>query len=189
MKVPSFSEGIGVALVGSLAGSGLFAAMGWLLEGVGVFRLVIALLSFVYVIYLMVRSPVRSGRLVVMAAWMLVAFSTWILFPPLLLYLLVHVLLIWLVRILYFHSNVLSAFMDLALSGFAFAMAAGATMWTHSVFLGMWTFFLLQALFVLLPSGKGKSTVSRRRRRDAPDHFEQAHRMAEAALQKLSNIH
>ena len=152
MKAPGFAEGVGVALVGSLFGSAAFAALTWLLAGVGVLRLVVAGLAFGYVIYLMIRSPVRSGRIVVLSSWSIVALSTWLLVPPLGMYVLVHVLLIWLVRSLYFYNSVLPAFLDLLLNGLALILGMGVTIWTSSLFLGIWTFFLLQALFISIPN-------------------------------------
>jgi hypothetical protein len=81
-----------------------------------------------------------------------------------------------------------AALIDLGLSGLSLAAAIWAAHQSGSVFLTVWCFFLVQALFVHIPTHIG--------RRGEPDHedlegahrFERAHHAAESALRKLSSI-
>jgi hypothetical protein len=55
-----------------------------------------------------------------------------------------------------------------------------------SVFLGIWTFFLVQALFVAVPSADGRRAGSDAGPGPQSDQFQTAFRNAETALRKLS---
>lgn len=187
MRTPNFIEGVGVAVVAALVGTVLFTVVTPSLNSVAVLELLIASFSFAYLIYLLRRSPERVGRLTVVLLWSVAAAAIWLMGPSLLLYLLLHSLLIWLVRSLYFYSSLFSAIADLGLTGFAIAAAVWATLQSGSLFLAIWCFFLVQALFVAIPRSLKSQRV------DAvaveEDHFQQAHRTAQAALRKLSSVH
>jgi len=115
--------------------------------------------------------------------------AAWFIAPPLMLYLLVHLGAIWLVRSLYFYSSVLSALADLALNGLGLAAAIWAVTRTDSVFLGIWCFFLVQALFVNIPDSMRRKAGTRESANARTDRFQHAHCVAEAAVRKLSSIH
>lgn len=186
MRKPTFIEGVGVAMVASLAGSALYAALTTVFTSGGVLRLVIAGLGLGYVIYLLARTSERVGRVTTLAGWSVAAVAVWVLAPPLMLYLLIHLGLIWLIRSLYFYSSLLSALADLGLGGLALAGAVWSLVHTGSLLLALWCFFLVQALFVAIPP-----SLDRRPTSGAPatdDRFQQAHRAAEAAVRRLSSI-
>lgn len=187
MKRPSFLEGAAVALIISLAGSILFTALAPALGSGLVLRWLIAAIGLGYVLYLLRRSPERVGRITVVVGWVLAAAAIWWLQPSLLGYVALHIGLLWLVRALYFFSSLLPALADLGLSGLGLAAAVWASIHTGSLLLSLWCFFLLQALFVGIPSNL------RKRAGAAPDvehddRFQQAHRAAEAALRRFSSI-
>jgi hypothetical protein len=186
MKRPSFFEGVGVGLGASLAGSVLHTALSLVLPGSDVLRMVIAGLGLAYVFYLLGRSPERVGRVTALAAWVPAALAIWLLGPPLVLFLLLHLGLVWLVRSLYYHASLLAALGDLGLAGLGLAAAVWALVHTGSLFLGLWCFFLVQALFVVIPSRRGGHPPDIER--DREDRFQNAHRMAEGALRRLSSI-
>jgi len=188
MRRPTFLEGVGVALVTSLLGSMLFSVVTPELNSGSVLQLLIAGFSFSYLIYLLRRSPERVGRVTVVLLWSVAASGIWLLGASLLLTLLLHTLLIWLVRSLYFYSSLFSALADLGLSGLAIIAALWATLQSGSLLLAIWCFFLVQALFVVIP----KSLPRRATESNICDHddrFQQAQRTAEAALRKLSTTH
>ncbi len=189
MKQPTFFEGVAVALGASLIGSVLYTALTLVFAGGGVLRLLVAGIGFGYVAYLLSRSRERVGRITVLVAWALVAVATWLLEPALPLYLLVHVSFIGLIRSLYFHSSLLSALGDLGLTGLGLAAAIWAASHSGSLFLSIWCFFLVQALFVAIPSRLSREGRADRTERDSEDRFERAHRVAEAAVRKLSSVH
>ncbi len=59
--------------------------------------------------------------------------------------------MLWLIRSLYFYDSVLSALVDLGLTGVALVTAIWAWLASNNLFLAFWCFFLVQALFVLIP--------------------------------------
>lgn len=189
MKAPTFFEGALVAICASVAGSAVFALLTWVLARIHVLELVITVLCFAYVIYLLARSRERVGRMTVVAVWSIITLVMWLLSLPLPLFVLIHVGMIWLVRSLYFYASVLPALVDLALNGLSLAVGIWAGMHTHSLFLAIWCFFLIQALFITIPSHMRGQSDKRYSGTDGTDPFEQAHRSAEAALRKLSSIH
>jgi hypothetical protein len=186
MKRPTFLQGIGIAFLLSFFGAALFATFSPMLAPGLTMRLLVALLSFAYVLYLLAGSRERTGRIATMVLWALVAGVTWFATPPLPLYLIIHAGTIWLVRSLYYRSSVLPALLDLGLSGLSLVVAIGALSRSGSIFLSIWCFFLVQALFVAVPSSL-KQTVNRKRADvDEDGGFQSAYRTAEAALRRIS---
>lgn len=188
MKRPTFFEGVGVALAASLSGAVLFSVLASLFAGGLVMRLLIAGIGFAYILYLLHHSHERVGRIVVIAGWMMVAAVIGLLQPPLLVYLLLHVGLIWLVRSLYFYNSALSSLTDLGLSALALAAAVWALTVTGSLLLGLWCFFLVQALFVTIPHSLARQSVEVPSAPDGEDRFQRAHQLAQVALRNLSSI-
>ena len=182
MSRPSFTEGVVVALAASMAGSVVYPALGWIWLGMTPVRVFIAGLGLAYVLYLLTRSERRVGRVVTLAAWTLVAGLAWWAEPPSTVYLMVHLGIVWLVRSAYFHSSLPGALGDLVLAGLGVAAGAWAASQSGSLFLTLWCFFLVQALFVHI------HPKTRERGPDAgpDDRFARAHRAAEAALRRLS---
>ncbi len=195
MKQRGLFEGIAVALLASITGSAIFVILTSIFAGASVFRLIIAGLGIAYVLYLLSRSQERVGRLTVISAWLIVAACAWLLAPSLLIYISIHIVALWLIRSLYFYSSVLSALADLGLTGFSLIAAIWAWFSSGSLFLTFWCFFLVQALFVLIPRQWLKARGDLMLSADSvllidDDDFETAHVTAEAALRKLiSNPH
>jgi len=188
MKQPTFFEGVGVALAASLVGSSLFATLTPIFAVGGVLRLLVAGISLGYIVYLLGRSRERVGRVTVVAFWALLAGGIWFLKLPLPLYLLLHLVAIWLIRSLYFYSSLLSTLADLLLSGLSMSTAIWAFIHSGSLFLGIWCFFLMQSLFVVIPAHISSRTDTSGPDRISEERFEHAHRMAQAAVRKLYSI-
>jgi hypothetical protein len=189
MRRPTFLEGVAVALVISLTGSVLYAALDTVFPGVPVLRLLIAGIGLAYVVYLLSRTPEPVGRVTAVGAWLLVAGVLWFTHPPLLLYVCSHLGAIWLIRSLYFYSSALSALADLGLNGLGLAAAIWAVTRTGSVFLGIWCFFLVQALFVVIPKSIQRKPGTAQAGHESDDRFQYAYRVAETAVRKLSSNH
>jgi hypothetical protein len=99
--------------------------------------------------------------------------------------LVVHVALLWLLRCLCRHDSTIAALADCALCALSLAAAVWATT-TASVGFGVWCLFLVQALHVALPHGRGAAGADAA----ADDaRFRRAQRSAEAALRRLSTTH
>ena len=189
MKRPSFLEGVAVALAAGVAGSLVYTALTLVAPDLGSLRLVVGAIGLGYVLYLLSRSRQRVGRVTTVAAWLAAAALAWLAQPPLLVYLLAHLGMVWVIRSLYFHASLLSAVADLGLSVLSLAAAAWALVHSGSLFLAIWCLFLVQALFCLIPPGLGPRPRGKPPGRDAGDRFEYAHQAAETALRRLYSIH
>ena len=188
MKRPNFFEGVVVGIIASIAASALFATLTLLFNPTNVLELIVTAISFAYIIYLLARSHEKTGRIVVLTAWSVIATLAWLLSLPLTLFVFVHVALMWLIRSLYFYSSILSALIDLGLTGLSLAVAIWAGIHTSSLFLSVWCFFLIQALFVAIPARMSRQSSTQCFTPEREDPFECAHRSAEAALRKFSSL-
>lgn len=186
MKRPGFFQGVGVALLATVLGELMFVALTPLLGSLSALQVVIASASFGYLLYLLRASGERLGLLTTLALWLGITVATAWMGPPLMLYLLIHVAMIWLVRALYFHASLLTALADLGLNALAVAAVVWATLQSGSLMLALWCFFLVQALFVMIPPSMQKGSASGAALEN--DDFEQARRTAQAALRKLSSV-
>jgi len=187
-KRPDFFEGAGLALIVSIVGAVGFFGLSTLFGSTGIFRLTIAVLSLIYILYILSRSHERVGRVTVVTGWLFIAGINWIFAPSLLLYLVIHLIMIWLIRSLYFYSSLLSSLADFCLTGFSLAAAVWAWSMSQSLLLSFWCFFLVQALFSLIPSqiknNKSKATTNAH----PQDSFERAHQLAEKTLRKMTTL-
>ena len=183
LPAPSFVEGVVVALVVALAGTLAYSAFSLALAGEEALRLVTAGLGLGYLLYLLGRSPERIGRIVVLVSWGAVTVLLWVLSPTLSIHLLVHLAMICAARSLYFHQRPLAAVADLGLTGVGLIAAVGAYLHTGSLFLSLWSLFLVQALFVFIPP---RSSISKADEEEN-EGFRRAHRAAEEAVQRLSS--
>lgn len=179
MKTPGILKSIIFALLASL-GAGVFgkllpiifsdALSGWL---------IIAGLSLAYLIFLLRHAETRRGRVLVITFWLSLSIGGWLLGFSLVSHILLQLSLIWIARSLYFHASILTALVDLVL----IIMATGAGVWamiqTDSFITAIWCFFLAQSLFVAIPE------ITRRNKR-VQDPFQNAHRVAQEAVRKLS---
>lgn len=186
MKQPTFLEGVAVAVVLSVLGSAFALVMTPLFGRTGTLYLLVSGISFVYLVYLLTRSNQRVGRITTVVLWMVVTGLAWIAGLPLILLALVQVGFIWLARSLYFYSSVLAALADLGLVALSLMTAYWSAAHTGSLFLGVWTFFLMQALFVAIPRQWRAGHTERQLPPEDP--FQRALRNAEAAVRKLSAI-
>ena len=185
MKRPTFLHGVLVAAVQGFYASAVVATLTPFVGLGAVLRLAIPALGLVYLLYLLSRSKERVGRITMLSLWGVLAAITWWIAPPLPFYLLIHVGAIWLVRSLYFYSGVLPALMDFGLG----ALSISATVWaisrSGSVFLATWCFFLVQALFVMIPPAIKSKQKPERNTAAESKNFEHARRQADQALRQL----
>ncbi len=182
---PTFIQGVVVAAILAFFASAVVAVF-IPFVGVGtITRLVIPALGLAYLLFLFNRNSERTGRVTTMAVWGAMTLMTWWFAPALPFYLLIHVGAIWLVRSLYFYSGVLPALIDFGLSALSVIVSIWAVSRTGSVFLATWCFFLVEALFVMIPpTVKG----TRQPQTTAPadiENFERARRQADHALSQL----
>jgi len=186
MKTVIFGEGVVFALLASSIGSIAFVALSTLFSEDLVLRLLISGLSLAYVFYLLVRSQEPAGRITVMLGWCIVLLAVWLIWPSITLFLLIHIIALWLIRCLYFYASLFSSLVDLGLNAFSLAAATWACHHTGSLFLTLWCFFLVQALFVAIPTGKANLLADKTTTSNNPVDFNRAYQVAEAAVRKLS---
>lgn len=185
MNKPGFGEGVVVAMMFSLFVAAVFTVMSaffptrWLLQAV------IAGASFSYIVYLLYRSKEKTGRVATITLWSLFALAIWVLAPSTLILLFAHIAMIWLIRSLYFHNSILLAVLDLGLIVMGMLVSLWALMHTHSLLLAVWVFFLLQALFSLLP--EQIASPGNKVRKIPDDGFDRAYASAESAVRQLSS--
>lgn len=185
MKRPTFFEGVGVAFGASLLGGILHGALSGLFFGAWPLYMLLTAIALGYLLYLLSRSQERVGRVSTLLLWSLISATAWLLGLPLPLYLLLQLGLIWLVRSLYFYSSLFCALADLGLTALGLAAALWALFQSGNLFLAIWCFFLLQALFVAIPASLDRQGKSQQAEEDS---FQHARRAAEAALHKLTSV-
>jgi hypothetical protein len=185
MKRPSFLEGAIVAFSFALVAGATLAALGGYLGAGLVVRALVMAMGGAYLLYLLARSGERIGRVSTAVMWGASAVAIWAFAPSLGWYLGAHVALIWLARSIYYHRGLGAPLADLGLCALALIAGVAAANETGSAFLSVWTFFLVQALFVALPASLRRKREAPRR--TEPEHaFERAYRSAEAALRRLA---
>lgn len=185
MKRPGLFRGVIVAAVMAVSGAIAFAGLAAVFSAPLALRLVTVALGGAYVLYLLGCATDRTGRIAVFAGWAVTTAGFWLLLPEVAITLITQALLISLVRALYHHASVLAGLMDLGLSVFALAAAVWASGQSGSVFLTIWSFFLVQALFVGIPPAFRK-TGRQRYERTATDEFNRALRAAETAIRRIA---
>ena len=186
MKKPSFLQGVSVGALLAVVGAAMFAALRWIMPAASVLGLLIPGLAGAYLLYLMTRSDVHTGRFATFALWLVAVAAIAFLVDSLALALVLHTLLLWLVRSLYFHDGALAALMDLGLSALSVAAAVGAAEHAHSPFLAIWSFFLVQALFVAIPDSLAPAPIGVASGEGEP--FRRARHAADAALRRLLSV-
>jgi hypothetical protein len=184
MSRPSFWREIGVGLALSIIGAVAYHAITTIIGSALALRLVVAGLGVVYGVALLRGLRARVGRLLAIAAWIALDVALFVFDPPLLLWLAAQAFAIWLLRCWCCYASFFAALADGALNLFALAAAMVAALHSHSVFLALWSFFLVQALFVLIPETQRPRIAAAQP--DDEDRFDQAHRSAEAALRRLT---
>ncbi|MCI0517844.1 MAG: hypothetical protein L0Y45_08430 [Woeseiaceae bacterium] len=183
MSRPGFFHDVAIAAILGFLASAFIAVLTPFVGVAAVTRLVIPGLALLYIHYLFSRNEEKTGRVTSIALWSAMTVIAWWLEPPLPFYLLIHVGAIWLLRSLYFYSGIVPSLMDMALSGLSIVAAIWALSRTGSVFLATWCFFLVQALFVAIPTSLAARPATTP---VAPnDEFERARRQADAALKQL----
>jgi hypothetical protein len=186
MKMPAILDGVTVAAIISLGAGAVSLLLGGFLVYGLLFELLLYAASLVYLLYLLKRSRARVGRIVVIAGWAMASLTCWFLDIALLQQVLIQAGIIWLVRSLYFHGSLFSAALDFGLVSAGLAAAAWAMQNTGSLIAALWSFFLVQALFGLLPQLAREQSRAAAGQPADPSSFQSAHRVAVDAVRKLS---
>lgn len=183
MKPPSLWRELGVALVLSLVGTVAFHALAVAAGTSSALRLTVLGLGSAYALALLATVPTRIGKPVAAVVGAGLGALLVVLDPPLPAWVLAQTAGLWLLRCCYLHGGPGAALKDATLSTFAVAAAWYGAVHSRSIFLALWAYFLVQALWSLIPATAPTAA--------APDtgpacRFDQAERTAEAALRRLT---
>src|SRR5262245_16633924 len=187
MQRPTVLEGILVALVVSLVASPVIFLLSLLLGPVMAGKAVIIVIAYTYIIYLLVKSGRTAGRTTLAVLSLLVLLASLVFEARLTTVVLVAVALIGGIRGCTY-SRSLVAWL---LHGGLCLLGLGAALWayTHSgsLVLAVWSFFLLQALFVCVPPRINQQPVEEGGIAGGQevDSFVRAHQAAQKALGRL----
>lgn len=187
MSRPGFWREVGVALALSIAGGLAWSALSWFLSPAAAIRWVIAALGIVYAVLQLRALDTHIGRMLAIGSWLILDIALFAFNPPLSGWVLAQAAAIWMLRCWACHGSFFMAIADAVLGLFAAAAGVVVIHATHSVFLALWSFFLIQALFVFIPDSL--RSAPRTATHDNDDRFARAQRSAEAALQRLANRH
>jgi hypothetical protein len=150
-KKQSFLGEIAFGFVASLIAAAVALTLSYVMPAGFVARLTVAGLGLAVVIRSIAQSDERTGRIVTLVAWTVVAAGVWLAGAALPVFVVVHVTLAWLVRSLYCYSRIVEAGVDFGITLLALSFAVFAAVRTDSVFLAAWSFLLVQALHVSIP--------------------------------------
>jgi len=154
-------------------------------------QLLIASLTAAYMLYIMSRRAGRVGRVTLaVLSWGLL-FGACLMGASIGTVMLLGIGLLWLVRSVLCYTSLLSALLDGLLCAMSLAGAAMIAMFTGSVALTVWGFFLCQALWVFVPVtfgrlAKCRCIATQGFKGGAPDRFSRSYHAAEAALRSLA---
>ena len=188
MHRPTLLEGVLVALVLSLSVSPLVVFVQLALGSLLAWKIGVMVLAYTYMCYLLMRSGRRSGRVTLglLALTILLASIVCNLrFPTILL---LCVTLMWAVRSFAYSRSLVST----VLQGGVCVLGCGAALIVYghsrSLALAIWSFFLVQAAFVLIPAQciRRSATPGGTTLGDTSDGFGLAYHAAEQALERLT---
>ena len=189
MNRPTFLEGTLVALVAALTASVLDTVLRLGLRGAlaPALALTVASLGLGYLLYLVGRRGARAGRVLLALAWLPLTATAFALLPMVWGQVLVQLGLVWVARVWLYHETPFAALLDLGLVASGTAAALWAGVYSGSLFLAVWSLFLVQALFGSIPARPGHAPERTTGPGAPSDPFDLALRAAEGALRRLDH--
>jgi hypothetical protein len=188
MHRPTLLEGVFVALVLSLSLSPLVVLVQLSIGSLLAWKMGVMALAYTYICYLLARSGRRSGRVTLGLLALTVLLAGLVCNLRFMTMLLLCVTLIWGMRSFAYSRSLVSA----VLQGGVCILGCGAALMVYghsgSLVLAIWSFFLVQATFVLIPAQfmRRPATPLSATLGGAPDGFGHAYHAAEQALERLT---
>lgn len=186
MKNVTFAQGVGFALLSSIIATVILLTMSSVFPASSLIRLIIGGIVFFYILYLFSRNDEKTGRLSILLVWLLVTILSLAFVNSLMLFISFQLIMIWLIRSLYFYNSTFSSLTDLCLTGVSLVIVIWVWTISFSIFLSIWCFFLIQALFVFIPEKINKQKIELFSKQKNDNDFEQAYKSAEMAVRKLT---
>jgi hypothetical protein len=184
MSTVTVWRGVGLAVLATMAGGVAMTIFPWLIGTLTTMKLVISALTLAYLGVMMHDSQERTGRFATLLLWLTITITLLVANPNLLIWLLVCSAMIWLMRSIYLHRRLISLSGDAVLNAVAVVASVATLLHSHSFWLAIWVFFLIQALHVWIPAAR--KTRHHTTADDSQHQFEQASRIAETALKRLA---
>jgi hypothetical protein len=188
MHRPTLLEGVLVALVLSLSVNPLVVFVQLVTGSLLAWKIAVIVLAYTYMCYLLARSGRRSGRMTLGLLALTVLLASLVFNLRFATLLLLCVTLMWAMRSFAYSRSLVSA----VLQGGVCILGGGAALMVYghsgSLALALWSFFLVQAAFVLIPAQflRRSTAPSGTTLGDAPDDFGRAYHAAEQALERLT---
>ena len=188
MKHPTLLEGVFVALALSLLAAPSVAVLHSLVGSLLAWKAVVVVIAYTYICYLLVQRGRTSGRVTLGLLALAGLLAGVALDLRLTSMLLLGVALIWGIRSCAYSRSLVAA----VLQGGVCVLGCGAALMVYghggSFALAIWSFFLVQAAFVLIPARLTRRPAAdlREEVRSSPDGFGRAHHAAEQALDRLA---
>ena len=149
---PTFLREALFGLVLSIVGAAVGSALAFVLPDADAMRVTVAGLAFAYLIHILGASREKTGRIAAGLFWAAMTLAMWYWQPGIAIHVLVQVAFLWLARSLYLHGRFVEAMLDLVLAALAVSFGVWAGLRTGSLVLAAWSFFLIQALHVMVPA-------------------------------------
>jgi len=187
MHRPTLLEGVLVALVLSLSVSPLVVFVQLAIGSLLAWKMAVMVMAYTYICYLLARSGMKSGRVTLGLLALTVLLASLVFNLRFATLLLLCVTLMWGVRSFAYSRSLVSA----VLQGGVCVLGCGAALMVYghhsSLALAIWSFFLVQAAFVLIPAQfmRRAATPTGETLGVAPDGFGRAYHVAEQALERL----
>lgn len=186
MKRPSLLAGIAFAFVVAIFASPLWWGLKTTLPFFWAFRLAVLVPYLAYCTYLLLAARARIGIITLSAANLILGVALFSL--PISNSLVVSTLaaLVTLNRSLLFHRSLVSIASDGMVSGLGLLFAGYLFSATGSVPAALWSFFLVQSVFMMIPARFSESGVpTSSAEKEEVDPFQRSQRQAHEALQRL----
>jgi len=187
MHRPTLLEGVLVALVLSLSVSPLVVFVQLAIGSLLAWKMAVMVMAYTYICYLLARSGRKSGRVTLGLLALTVLLASLVFNLRFATLLLLCVTLMWGIRSFAYSRSLVSA----VLQGGVCVLGCGAALMVYghhsSLALAIWSFFLVQAAFVLIPAQfmRRAATPTGETLGVAPDGFGRAYHVAEQALERL----
>jgi len=185
MKKFSLFEGVIIAALLSATGSLLYLIFTLVFSLHTSAQFSFSIIATLYAGYILARSSKPFGKLSLLTGWAGWVVAIWLINLSLIPFIIAHLLGLWLLRSVTYHSQLLPRVLDLILCAASFIIAFVALTSTNSLAFSLWCLFLTQALFSALPKHwQKKQKETHDNKREA--RFNQAFNNAESALYKLA---
>ncbi|WP_444995242.1 hypothetical protein [Aliikangiella sp. IMCC44359] len=186
MKTISLTQSIFIGLCLSIVGAVGFQTMSWVLPEGDVLQIILSTINFVYIAYLLFNSSHKTGRLsclILYSTANIILLLAFISHEILLIFLCSS---IWLARSIFFQKNLLASIIDALLILIGYSVALWTLSTTHSWFLTLWCFYLIQTLFIYIPQ---LTRIKKKQDNSLPDNqaFQIAYKNATNAIKRIEN--